>query len=69
MSLSVWVNGPVRLQFQIYFFFVSTTHLNKMIKTKTFSSDSQPGYVLSLFLKVWFIKKKKKEEEEEEDQF
>ena len=54
MSLSIWVNCSVRLQFYISFTFTYTAH-KKMSKVKTFLTDSQPGYVLSMFLKFWLI--------------
>ena len=53
MSLSIWVNCPVRLQFQISFTFIYTSHKKKMSKIKTFLTDSQLGYVLSMLLKIW----------------
>ena len=52
-KLGILVNFPVRLQFYIIFTYIYTTH-QKMSKIKTFLTDSQPGYVLSMFLVCYF---------------
>ena len=52
MYQSIWVNCPVRLQFYISF---TLFMLLKRNKQNSFSSDSQPGYVLRMILKEWLI--------------
>ena len=47
MSLSNWVNCPVRLQF-----YISFTFIYKMSKIKTLLADSQPGYVLKILVNL-----------------
>ena len=47
MSRSILVNFPVRLQFNIIFTYIYTTH-QQMNKIKTFLTDSQPEYVISM---------------------
>ena len=51
------VNCSFRLQFYISSFFIYATHQNKkqMSKVKMLLIDSQPGYVLNIFLRFWLI--------------
>ena len=52
MSLSIWVNFPVKPQFYISVAFINTSYKKKMGKMRLFVTDLLPGMFLKILVNL-----------------